>query len=80
MTSFDRLFEIPKEKKNNTYREYLKAILDYLNDFLLRTQPLFDINQEMDIIINDFKVKWMDGTFPGWPVISLRIASFVHHS
>ncbi|CAD5122490.1 DgyrCDS10913 [Dimorphilus gyrociliatus] len=67
LTSFDRLFEISKERKNNAYRDYLKSLLDYLNDFLLRVQPLFDINQEMDIIINEFKIKWMDGTFPGWP-------------
>ncbi|ESO85772.1 hypothetical protein LOTGIDRAFT_195680 [Lottia gigantea] len=67
LTVFDRLFDIPKDKKNSAYREYLTVLLDYLSDYLSRVKPLLDLNDEMEVVSKDFDVQWSDGIFPGWP-------------
>lgn len=68
LTNFDKLFEIPKEKKNSSdYRHYLGALLDYLYDFTKRTKPLLDINDELGDAQKDFDAKYSSGDFPGWP-------------
>lgn len=64
---FDRLFEIPKDKKNAAYREYLDALLDYLRDFIGRVKPLLDLSEEMKAALADFDRQWEMGVFPGWP-------------
>ncbi|KAK6187943.1 hypothetical protein SNE40_005860 [Patella caerulea] len=67
LTVFDRLFDIPKDKKNSAYREYLGFLLDYLADYLSRVKPLLDLNDEMEAVSKDFENQWADGVFPGWP-------------
>ena len=64
---FDRLFDIPKERKNASYRDYVLALLEYLGDYIVRVKPLFDLNTEMDRMKTDFAVQWAEGSFPGWP-------------
>ncbi|KAH8020514.1 hypothetical protein HPB51_002463 [Rhipicephalus microplus] len=66
LSSFDQLFDIPKDKKNSEYKKYLDCLLDYLQDYALRVKPLLDINQEMENVMNDFEKQWEAGTFPGW--------------
>ncbi|XP_060077482.1 splicing factor 3A subunit 3-like [Ylistrum balloti] len=67
MTTFDQLFEIPKDKKNAAYKEYLLFLLEYLEDYTQRVRPLLDIGDEMDNVKLEFEAQWTDGTFPGWP-------------
>ncbi|KAK8788213.1 hypothetical protein V5799_022010, partial [Amblyomma americanum] len=45
LSSFDQLFDIPKDKKNSEYKKYLDCLLDYLQDYTLRVKPLLDISQ-----------------------------------
>ena len=63
------MFKIPREKKNQDYKRYLDALLDYLFGYLERAKPLLDIDNEINLAVNDFERKWVDGSFPGWPVI-----------
>ena len=64
---FDRLFDIPKEKKTPDYRKYLEKLLEYMYNYILRSKPLLNVEQELDQVVLDFDEKWDAGTFPGWP-------------
>jgi splicing factor 3A subunit 3 len=68
LSIFDKLFDIPKEKKGSMdYRMYLGTLLNYLFDFTKRTTPLMDINEELSEAQHDFEAKFSTGEFPGWP-------------
>jgi len=67
LTLFDRLFDVPKDKKGSEYRAYLGMVLDYLYDFTKRVQPLLDINRELEDVRLDFEPKFNAGEFQGWP-------------
>ncbi|CAG7832209.1 unnamed protein product [Allacma fusca] len=64
---FDRLFEIPKEKKGATYRQYLDYLLEYLYEFLTRIKPLTDFDAILMDVQKEFLLLWETGQFPGWP-------------
>jgi len=64
---FDKLDEIPKEKKVANYRTYLSVLVEYLGSFVERVKPLLDINEELVSAREEFKEQWDQGTFPGWP-------------
>ena len=68
LTTFDHLFDIPRDRKNSEYRKYLMALLDYLHDYIQRIKPLLNIDEELASIKNTFSTQWESGTFPGWPV------------
>lgn len=67
LSVFDKLFDIPKDKKGSDYKFYLGMVLDYLFDFTKRVKPLLDINAELDDVSKDFETKFLSGDFPGWP-------------
>ncbi|CAL4091072.1 unnamed protein product [Meganyctiphanes norvegica] len=67
LSVFDRLYEIPKDKKTSQYREYLHVILDYLYNYVERVKPLLDLNEELDIVQKEFSKEFEEGRFPGWP-------------
>jgi len=67
LMSFDRLFELSKERKNYEYKNYLNNLLDYLYNFIQRAKPLTDIEQELSDALADFELKYEVGSFPGWP-------------
>lgn len=67
LTTFDHLFDIPKDRKNSEYRKYLDVLLDYLHMYLTRVRPLLDLNSELENVQRQFHVQWENGTFPGWP-------------
>ncbi|XP_071455361.1 splicing factor 3A subunit 3 [Hetaerina americana] len=67
LTTFDHLFDIPKDRKNSEYRKYLESLLEYLHDYTQRVKPLLDINTEMENVVLEFITHWENGTFPGWP-------------
>lgn len=68
LSEYDRLFKIPKDKKNQDYLRYVESLGDYLYNYTARVKPLFDIDAELENVNTDFEKKWSDGTFPGWPV------------
>ncbi|GFG37607.1 hypothetical protein Cfor_12689 [Coptotermes formosanus] len=67
LTTFDHLFDIPKDRKNSEYRKYLDVLLDYLHTYLMRVRPLLDLNSELENVQRQFQVQWENGNFPGWP-------------
>ena len=67
LVTFDRFFEIPKERKNQEYKNYLTTLLDYLYNFITRTKPLLHIEQELKDTMEEFEVKYDAGNLPGWP-------------
>uniref|UniRef100_A0A7N8Y990 Splicing factor 3a, subunit 3 n=1 Tax=Mastacembelus armatus TaxID=205130 RepID=A0A7N8Y990_9TELE len=67
LSSFDQLFDIPKDRKNAEYKKYLEMLLEYLQDYTDRVKPLLDQNDLYGKVLSDFEKKWDNGTFPGWP-------------
>ncbi|XP_002731266.1 splicing factor 3A subunit 3 [Saccoglossus kowalevskii] len=68
LQSFDRLFEIPKDRKLNAdYRRYLETLLEYLQDYTNRVKPLLDLSEEVETLEQEFIKQWDAGIFPGWP-------------
>ncbi|XP_064627346.1 splicing factor 3A subunit 3-like [Lineus longissimus] len=67
LSVFDHLFDIPKDKKNAAYRDYLLTLLEYLDSYLGKVKPLLDLNEEVDAVKLEFEKQWTDGAFPGWP-------------
>lgn len=67
LSVFDQLFDIPKERKNTAYREYLLTVLEYAEYYLNRVRPLLDLTAEVEAIRLEFDVQWIEGAFPGWP-------------
>ncbi|XP_043994397.1 splicing factor 3A subunit 3 [Gambusia affinis] len=67
LSSFDQLFDIPKDRKNAEYKKYLEMLLEYLQDYTDRVKPLLDQNELYGKVLIDFEKKWENGTFPGWP-------------
>lgn len=59
---FDKLDEIPKEKKVANYRTYLSVLVEYLGSFVERVKPLLDINEELVSAREEFKEQWDQGT------------------
>ena len=68
LSIFDRLFDLPREKKNAEYRTYLQSLVDYLVEYAARAKPLMDIDNLFHHIEQDFERDFAAGTFPGWPV------------
>lgn len=66
LQSFDRLFDIPREKKNSDYRKYLEELLQYLCGYLERVWPLLDQQLLFEEVRRDFDEKWSRDAFPGW--------------
>ena len=67
LLAFDRLFDIPKERKNHEYKKYLNTLLDYLYSFIQRAKPLLNIEEELQNATKEFEGKFESGNFPGWP-------------
>merc|ERR1712048_210762 len=67
LVSFDRLFDIPKEKKTNEYLRYITTLLDYLFNIMQRIKPLHNLEAEFEEVEKEFETKFTSGNFPGWP-------------
>lgn len=67
LSTFDQLFDLPKERKNAEYRRYLESLLEYFESYCTRVKPLLDLIDEMDDVMVDFEKQWENGNFPGWP-------------
>ncbi|KAL0268427.1 UNVERIFIED_CONTAM: hypothetical protein PYX00_010380 [Menopon gallinae] len=67
LTTFDHLYDIPKDRKNTEYKKYLEMLVEYLHDYISRVKPLLDLDQEYANVEKDFNTQWENGTFQGWP-------------
>ncbi|XP_066146417.1 splicing factor 3A subunit 3 [Euwallacea fornicatus] len=64
---FDRLYDIPKERKSGEYRKYLVTLIEYLSWYIQRIKPLM----HLDLILEDEAMKaaieFDAGSCRGWP-------------
>lgn len=67
LSIFDHLFDIPKDRKNVEYRNYVNRLLDYLATFISKVKPLLDLNKVLEEANRDFEAQWEMNVFPGWP-------------
>lgn len=66
LSTFDHLYDIPKDRKNAEYRRYVESLLQYLIDFIRRIKPLHDINADIEEANGEFEMQWKNNTFPGY--------------
>jgi len=67
LTTYDRFFEFPKDRKMNLdYKKYLRFLADYLIGFLQKINPLLNLKKENEHLLEDFEQRWATGTFQGW--------------
>ncbi|XP_076819996.1 splicing factor 3A subunit 3-like [Clavelina lepadiformis] len=66
LDTFDKLFDMPKDRKNKAYEKYLQVLLDYLVSFCSRIKPLLDLSAELDKVKTTFTEQWESSEFPGW--------------
>lgn len=65
LMTFDHVFDIPKERKNREYCKYIEQLNVYLHNYILKIDPLLDIDSEMLKVELEFQRQWLQGTFPG---------------
>lgn len=68
LKTFDQFHDISRycKYKDKTYAEYLEGIISYLRGFLLRTQPLVDVDKLEQQFEKEFEERWADSSIPGW--------------
>ncbi|KAJ3093096.1 hypothetical protein HK102_009528 [Quaeritorhiza haematococci] len=67
LSECDRFDEIPKATKSTPeYAKYLDELKGYLEGFLKRTQPLYDMTSLHENTMKEFESKWETGELPGW--------------
>eukprot|EP01136_Pigoraptor_vietnamica_P001698 Opistho-1_new@28669 len=71
LQTFDRFFDIPREKKTQEYQSYVRGLRDYLYDYHTRLNPLFDIDGELSRAREAFDRQWSVGRFMGWEGIDV---------
>ena len=67
LSRLDRFSDISKNDKNQAYKNYLAALLPYLDNYLNRVRPLFDVTKHNDKVTAAFEKDWAEGNCPGWP-------------
>jgi len=65
LTTFDHLYDIPKDRKNTEYRKYLEMVIEYLADYVTRIKPLLDLDLELEQVRKEFLPLWESGSFQG---------------
>lgn len=76
LTEFDQLFDIPIEsKRRKEYVTYVRSLVSYLEGFVRRTRPLFDVDSDLELVIVNFERSWLSGTFPGWKEMPANVDS-----
>jgi splicing factor 3A subunit 3 len=68
LKTFDQFHDIPRYCKYNekSYSDYLEGVIAYLRGFLLRTQPMVDIDKLEQQFEKEFEERWNDRSIPGW--------------
>jgi len=64
--NFDKLSDIPKDRKGADYKGYLGVLTDYLYSFLNRTKPMLDLDVELGEALEDIEGRFERGECPGW--------------
>lgn len=58
---------LPKhERLKAPYRDYLQQLLRYLLSFYERTQPLSQVQKQLQKLVGEVEAAWKEGQVPGW--------------
>ncbi|CAJ1408811.1 unnamed protein product [Effrenium voratum] len=78
LKTFDQFHEISRYCKfrDKNYTDYLEGLISYLRGFLLRTQPLIDVNKLEQQFEKEFEERWNDKSIPGWQTPSHKEGLF----
>ncbi|TXG71221.1 hypothetical protein EZV62_006156 [Acer yangbiense] len=64
---FSHVDKVPRKMKmTGEYKEYMKKLLEYLEDFFQRTEPLQDLDRIFSKVVADFEDEWAKGSVNGW--------------
>ena len=64
---FSDASRIPIETRKTTeYKAYIHDLRSYLESFIVRSKPLFNIEEALHKIQNQFEKKWQRKQFPDW--------------
>nr|VZI35526.1 unnamed protein product [Spirometra erinaceieuropaei] len=66
LQTYDKLYEISREKKTGQYKKYLEKLIEYLEGYIARAKPMCDITEETNKAIARLEQQWPQGIFPGW--------------
>ena len=66
LMEFDKLFDIPKERKGADYKNYLGMLLDYFYGYVKKVKPLMELDEVLESNHKEFEAKFANGEFPGW--------------
>mmetsp|Transcript_106196 Transcript_106196/g.331283 ORF Transcript_106196/g.331283 Transcript_106196/m.331283 type:complete len:531 (+) Transcript_106196:56-1648(+) len=68
LKAFDQFHDLPRycKYREKEYTGYLEAIIAYLRDVLLRTQPLVGIEKLETQFDKEFEERWADRSVLGW--------------
>jgi len=67
LSEFDKFHLIPIHiKKTNKYKEYISNIVEYLQEYFQKTNPLLDHRDIEAKIKEGFEKEWKDGSLIGW--------------
>jgi len=68
LKTFDQFHDIARycKYKDRSYSDYVDSLISYLRGFLLRTQPMIDIDKLEAQFEKEFEERWADKSIPGW--------------
>jgi len=68
LKTFDQFHEIPRycKYKDRPYSEYIEGIIEYLRNFLVRSQPIVGIEKLEQQFDKEFEERWGAKNIPGW--------------
>ncbi|KAI8816344.1 uncharacterized protein EV422DRAFT_297289 [Fimicolochytrium jonesii] len=69
LEQFDKFDTIPMStKRTPQYARYLEALQTYLESFFARAQPLYNLQEARQHVLQGFEADWSLGTVRGWTV------------
>lgn len=68
LKEFDQFHDIPRHNKykDKEYSAYIESIISYLRGFLLRSQPIVNLEKLEAQFDKEFDERWADRSVPGW--------------
>ncbi|KAL1505387.1 hypothetical protein ABEB36_004965 [Hypothenemus hampei] len=67
LSTFDQLYDIPKERKTGEYRKYLLTLIEYLMWFIQRIKPLLNVDTLLEEEAQRAAIEFDAGNALGWP-------------
>eukprot|EP00002_Diphylleia_rotans_P038104 TRINITY_DN8612_c0_g1_i1.p1 TRINITY_DN8612_c0_g1~~TRINITY_DN8612_c0_g1_i1.p1 ORF type:complete len:456 (+),score=116.88 TRINITY_DN8612_c0_g1_i1:56-1423(+) len=62
--------DVPRDQKNEQYKQYIEDLLAYLKSFQKRSSPLMQYSMNDKEFKDSFEAQWAEGKVPGWETVS----------